>query len=152
MFCNDRDLYYQMLGKADTGTSEGLEEWCIYVMRGMLVELRKVDRLTDRKYLIDRILTPALHHAHSRKLITPVEEQVLLRSARMGTVKASDLEPEMSGSQRSYMIKTLVKRRMLAPIYAGARQYTVGFGNSYLIRGVIRALTVERFIPDALAR
>lgn len=31
-----------------------------------------------------------------------------------------------------------------------ARQYTVGFSNSFLIRGVIRALSAEGFISDAL--
>ena len=55
-------------------------------------------------------------------------------------------------AQRTYQIRKLVERRMLAPIREGARQYTVGFSNSYLIRGVIRALSAEGFIPDALNR
>ena len=44
----------------------------------------------------------------------------------------------------------LVERGMLTPIREGARQYTVGFTNSFLIRGVIRALANEGFIPDTL--
>ena len=57
----------------------------------MLDELRKVDRLTDTHYLIDRILTPALHYARERELLTQLEERVLLATARAGIAKASDL-------------------------------------------------------------
>ena len=76
VFCNDRDRYYAMLGRADTGTQAGRETWCVYVLSGMLDELRKVDRLTDVTYLIERILTPALHYARERELVTQMEEQV----------------------------------------------------------------------------
>jgi Fic family protein len=55
VFCNDRDRYYTMLGKADSGLSEGSEAWCIYVLEGMLNELRKVDRLTDIHFLIANV-------------------------------------------------------------------------------------------------
>jgi len=153
VFCNDRDRYYAMLGHADTGTLEGREAWCIYVLEGMLDELRKVDRLTDAQYLIERILTPALHYARERELVTQLEEQVLLATARAGVAKANDLKdamPAMTDTQRTYQIRKLVERRMLAPIREGARQYTVGFSNSFLIRGVIRALSNEGFIPDTL--
>ena len=155
VFCNNRDRYYTMLGQADIGTHDGREAWCIYVLDGMLDELRKVDRLTDTSYLIDRILTPALHYARERELLTTQEERVLLATARAGIAKASDLKgamPGISDAQRTYQIRKLVERRMLAPIREGARQYTVGFSNSYLIRGVIRALSAEGFIPDALNR
>ena len=155
VFCNDRDRYYAMLGRADMGTVEGLEAWCVYVLEGMLDELRKVDRLTDRTYLVERILAPALHYARERELVTQLEERVLLATARAGVVKASDLKDVMVGmneTQRTYQIRKLVERRMLAPIREGARQYTVGFSNSFLIRGVIRALSGEGFIPETLNR
>ena len=50
VFCNDRDRYYTMLAAADTGTQEGLEVWCTYVLRGILDEMRKIDRLADFGY------------------------------------------------------------------------------------------------------
>lgn len=153
VFCNDRDRYYAMLGRADSGAPEGREAWCVYVLEGMLDELRKVDRLTDMDYLIDRILAPALHYARERELLTQLEARVLLTTARAGIAKAGDFKgamPGMTETQRTYQIRKLVERRMLAPIREGARQYTVGFSNSLLIRGVIRALSAEGFIPEAL--
>jgi Fic family protein len=119
----------------------------------MVNELRKVDQLTDGNYLIERILTPALRYAHERELVTQMEVQVLLETAKLGVAKASDLQevmPEMNERQRTYQIGKLVERGMLTPIREGARQYTVGFANNFLIRGVIRSLSKEGFIPDAL--
>ena len=155
VFCNDRDQYYAMLAHADTGTPEGLETWCIYVLQGILAELRKVDRLTDFGYLSGRILAPAISYARERELITAMEEDVLHITARKGVAKAADLAaamPGMSPAQRTYQIKKLVERKMLQPIKEGARQYTIGFSNNYLMRGVIRALSEEGFIPSSLNR
>lgn len=155
IFCNDRDRYYAMLSKGDTGTPEGREAWCVYVLGGMLDELRKVDRLADAAFLMERILAPALHHAREREWVTSMEERMLFETARRGIAKASDLKdamPGLSERQRTYQISKLVERGMLAPIREGARQYTVGFANNVLIRGVIRALSTEGFIPDTLNR
>lgn len=155
VFCNDRDRYYAMLAQADTATPEGLERWCIYVLQGILAELRKVDRLTDFGYLSGSILAPAISYARERELITAMEEDVLHITARKGVAKAADLAaamPGMTPAQRTYQIKKLVERKMLQPIKEGARQYTIGFSNNYLMRGVIRALSEEGFIPPSLNR
>ncbi len=155
VFCNDRDRYYAMLAQADSGTPEGLEAWCTYVLQGILEELRKVDRLTDLDYLNDTILTPALAYAKERRLITEQEEAVLRIAARKGVAKAADLGaamPDMSQAQRTYQIRKLVERNMLQPLKPGARQYTIGFSNNYLMRGIIAALTSEGFIPPSLNR
>lgn len=155
IFCNDRDRYYAMLAEADTGTPQGLEAWCAYVLQGILDELRKVDRLADFGYLNERILAPALAYAKERQLITALEAGVLQITAKNGVAKASDLAvamPDMNPAQRTYQIKRLVERGMLQPIKEGARQYAIGFSNNYLIRGIIRALSEEGFIPASLNR
>ncbi|MDZ7641436.1 MAG: Fic family protein [Desulfurivibrio sp.] len=153
VFCNDRDHYYQMLALADTGTRKGRESWCLYVLQGILNELRKVDRLADFSYLQANILTPALAYAEKRQVITHQEAAILHRAARSGVAKTGDLTKAMadlSQGQRTYQIKKLVERRMLQPIKAGARQYTIGFSSSILLRGIILALSEEGFIPPSL--
>lgn len=155
VFCNDRDRYYSMLARADTGTPEGREAWCVYVLEGILDELRKVDRLTNFDYLKERILIPALAHAKERRLITSMEEHILHIVARKGIAKAADLASAMqnlSPAQRTYQIRKLVERKMLLPIKEGARQYSIGFSNNYLLRGVIQALSGEGFIPQSMNR
>ena len=153
VFCSDRDRYYAMLSVADSGTPTALEQWCVYVLQGVLVELKKVDHLTRYDYLSNQILVPALGYARERGLITPQEESVLLATIKKGIAKASDLSsamPDMNATQRTYQIRKLVERKMLQPIQPASRRYTIGFDNSYLMRGVIHALSQENFISAPL--
>lgn len=153
VFCIDRDKYYQMLSTADTGTKDGLEAWCTYVLGGIRDELEKVSRLTDYRYLTKHILAPTISLAKERGWITPLEERVLITAIQLKVVKSSDIAealPNLSAPQRTYQIKKLVDQGMLLPISPGARQYTIGFSNNYLIRGVIKSLRDEGFIPEQL--
>jgi Fic family protein len=153
VFCSDREKYYTMLACADGGSPSNLEQWCTYVLQGVLTELKKVDQLTHYDYLKSKILAPALTFARGRTLITAQEEAVLLATMKTGKAKAADLSaamPGMNATQRTYQIKKLVERKMLRPITPNARQYTIGFDNSYLIRGVIHALSQEGFISAPL--
>ena len=153
VFCNDREKYYEMLGRADGGTPHELEGWCIYVLQGVLAELQKVDRLTHYDYLIGKILVPALAHASARGLITLQEEAVLKAAVHAGIAKAGDLAaalPGLNTTQRTYQVRKLVERKLLQPITPHARQYTLGFDNNHLMRGVIHALSQEGFISAPL--
>lgn len=155
VFCADRSRYYEMLSEADKGSDACLEAWCAYVLAGILDELRKVDRLADYEHLQSKILIPAVNYARQRQLVTVQEEAVLKATIAAGMVKAGDLEGAMRGlnpSQRTYQIRKLVESGMLQPIKLGARQYTLGFSHNMLLRGVMRALEDEGFIPSALAR
>lgn len=153
VFCSDRNHYYSMLAEADKGTDTALEAWCIYVLTGVRDELRKVDQLADYRHLQSRVLMPALAFARQRQLVTAQEEAVLAATIHAGAVKAGDLAAAMPGlnaTQRTYQVKKLVDSGMLRPVKPGARQYSIGFANNTLLRGVIRALTDQGFIPTAL--
>jgi Fic family protein len=124
------------------------------VLQGVLTELQKVDRLTQYEYLSAKILMPTLAYARHRGLLTPLEEDVLQMAVKKRVVKSADLGdamPNLNATQRTYQIKKLVERRMLQPIEANARQYTIGFDNNYLMRGIIHALSQEGFISASLA-
>ena len=153
VFCNDRENYYTMLGMADTGTPAGLEAWCIYVLEGIRDALEKVDKLTNYGSLTKSILFPAVSFARSREWITEVEEQILASAIQMKVVKSADIAealPKLTSSQRTYQIRKLVDQGMLVPVSPSSRQYTIGFSNNYLIRGVIKALRAQGFIPEPL--
>ena len=155
VFCNDRDQYYAMLGLADTGSRESLEVWCIYVLEGIRTEIQKVDKLTDYGYLSDHILSPAVELARKREWITETEQAILDTTIKCKVVKSADLAPvmrDLNPGQRTYQIRKLVDQGMLCPIRDGARQYTIGFSHNYLVRGVIKALTDEGFIPAPVVR
>jgi Fic family protein len=153
VFCNDRDRYYAMLTTADGGTKAALETWCIYVLEGIRDELEKVDLLTKYSYLSASILNPAIAYARQRQWITETEELILAVAVRSKVLKSSDLTsvmPDLKSAQRTYLIKKLVAQGMLLPLTENGRQYTIGFSNNYLIRGVIKALRDQGFIPAPL--
>ncbi len=153
VFCNDRDKYYAMLSMGDAGTAQGIESWCVYVLQGILDELRKVDMLSDFKFLSENIISPALKLAKERQWITATEELMLHVALVNGVAKASDFKKvtkDLTDAQRTYQIKKMVERKLLIPITEGARQYTIGFRNNYLMRGVVQALVNEGFVPASL--
>lgn len=149
VFCNDRNAYYTMLSAADTGTDEGLERWCLYVLGGIRAELEKVDRITQYDYLKEKILRPALAYGKSRRQFTGQEEAVLSMAITKGAFKAADVDkvlPELTKRQRTYLIAKLITQHMIRPVAEGSRTYTISFTNSYLLRSVIHALEAEGFI------
>lgn len=153
VFCNDRDQYYVMLSKADQGSAHGIEAWCVYVLQGILDELRKVDQLLDFNFLAKNIILPALKLAKERQWITATEALILQIALVNGIAKAADFKEAtkaLSDAQRAYQIKKMVERKLLIPIEEGARQYTIGFRNNYLMRGVVQALIEQGFVPASL--
>lgn len=153
VFCADRNRYYAMLDRADRGQEADLEAWCIYVLAGIRDELQKVSQLADYAYLRNKVLSPAIGHARERQWITAQEEAVLMATIQTGVVKAGDLEtalPKLNANQRTYQLRKLVESGMLQPIHAGARQYTLGFTHSMLLRGVVKMLADQGFIPAAV--
>ena len=150
VFCNDRERYYAMLSLADSGTHEDLEQWCLYVLSGIRDELAKVDQLTRYDFLKKTILFPALEYGRTRGLINHTEEKVLRRSVELGQFKANDfgeLFPSLTERQRTYQLKKLVDSHMLQPIRPNSRTYTINFVNNALIRGVMKILVEEGFVP-----
>lgn len=153
VFCTDRGRYYSQLAQADAGTDAALEDWCRYVLGGVRDELRKLDQLADYRHLQAKVLQPALAHARQRQWVTAQEESVLAVAIKSGVVKAGDLSvamPGLNATQRTYQVRKLVENGMLRPIQPGARQYSIGFGRNTLLRSVIRALSEQGFIPEAL--
>ena len=153
VFCADREKYYRMLSRADTGAEEGLEEWCTYVLTGVRDEIEKINRLANYGYLSKNVLLPAIDHSTDRQYITPVEAKVLRIAVDKQEVKSADLASAMSDmtpGQRTYQIKKLVDSGLLLPVREGARSYVLSLKNRLLLRGVVRALTSEGFISEAL--
>lgn len=149
VFCSDRERYYEMLSIADKGDDDSLEAWCTYVLSGISTELQKVDKLTSKQYLNDKILLPAVQFSLQREYITADEAKILRLAIETGEIKAGDLGelfPTMTANQRTYQIKKLLERKFITPLQDGGRQYSPNFRQSYLLRGVIDALRNEGFL------
>lgn len=151
VFCNDRNKYYEHLAQADTGTEQGLESWCLYVLKGLKDEIEKIDRLLDYKFLKEKILFPAISFSLERKHITDIEAKILRLAVEKEIFQAGDLRAVFTGkhsSEISRQIAKLIKKKMLSPRKDSPRKYTISFGNNYLLRGIINALGNNGFLAE----
>ncbi len=155
IFCINREKYYDMLSKADTGTSEGVLDWCLYVLKGLKEEIEKIDKLLDITYMTNEILLPALRFSLERKHITDREFDILSSLVKKSdmSLRPVDLQSvigQESSVQRSRIIKKLREKDMLYPVPGKARIYTIGFANNYLLRGIFHILEKNGFVPKSL--
>lgn len=149
VFCSDREQYYSMLSAADSGNSQAIIDWCLYVLKGFRDELEKIDRLLNYDFLRSRILQPALAHCKDRALISDLEFNILLIAIDNPIFQASDIEPVTSGqlpAQRSRVLRKMRENKLIEPMSKNGRKYVIKFSNSLLTRGLIYALAEEGFI------
>lgn len=158
IFCNDRTEYYNMLQQADSGTAEGLENWCMYVLSGLKRETEKIDRLADFNWLKQNIWLPAVEFIEERKLITREESMALKHVFSLRRpFKAQDLVIIYPGNdvkirqKRTYMVKKMQLSHLIVKSQDAERSYVVNLsGKSPLLRGLSEALGKTGFIPASL--
>lgn len=150
VFCSNRKNYYDALSWADTGTKEGMLRWCEYVLGGLKIEIEKIDRLLDYEYLKKYILSPAIQYSLERKVITDIEAKILTMAIEKKVLQASDVKKILPGkipAEISRTIRKIREKKMLQSENEKARKYTISFSNNYLLRGVIKALGENNFLP-----
>lgn len=150
IFCNDRQKYYDFLEKADSGEETGLLNWCEYVLSGLEEEIQKIDRLLDYGYLSKTILLPAIEFSLERKVITDVESKILKVAVREQVFHASHIRsimPDKIPAEISRILRRLKEKKMIVPEKEKTRKYLMSFHNSYLLRGIIKALGENGFLP-----
>lgn len=149
VFFSDREYYYMSLSYADQGTDEALLRWCEYVLTGISSEILKIDALMNYAYLSLSILLPAITNAANRKLITKGEAEILRLGVRdkAQSFKSSDISGDYTSRQKTHMIKKLKDAGYIKSVEKGSRSYYVNFSRSHLLRGVMKALEENKFIP-----
>jgi Fic family protein len=149
VFCNDRERYYQKLAAADHGNEEALADWCLYVLTGIQAEIGKVDRLTDHQFIREKILLPALRFCRERNALNTEDAIYVEEAIKLGSFKSSALmvvSPNLDARQQAYKFNKLQVAKLVVPVAKNKRQYTLGFANSVLLRGVIQSLRIEGFL------
>jgi len=149
VFCIDRETYYKMLSRGDTGYDGDLLAWCEYVLRGIFEELTKIDKLLDYEFLGSRILIPAIEFAREREIVTELEKNILLVAVKEVLFQASDIQPltkDKLPQERSRILRRMKNRHLIKPIQENARKYVLGFSRGPILRGIINALERESFV------
>jgi len=151
VFFNDRDKYYEMLNVADKGDDESILAWTEYVLSGILEEIEKISKLTNYKFLSEKILLPAIKHAKGRGIVNDKEEKILLIGIAKQVFLAKDITSSgigLTSRQVTSTIATLKENELILPLEEKGRKYSINFISSYLLRSVIIMLEKEEFIPE----
>jgi Fic family protein len=150
VFCNDRDHYYHMLSMADRGTDTGILSWCEYVLKGILEEITKINRLTDYRYLARQVLIPTIHAGLDRGYLNKIESEILKQGIIAQQFKALDIGNWIRGltpRQKTHLIAKLKYNGFIRPVNPNGRTYFVNFMNNFLMRGLVQTLEKEGFVP-----
>lgn len=150
VFCNDRDLYYEKLAEADRGDDTSLLNWCDYVLKGILDEVAKVNRLLDYEYLYHKILVPTINLGVDRGYLNNNEAKVLNLGIKEQKFKARDVNSVLNNitdRQRTDLLKKMKDSGFITSLTDNGRTYYVSFKNNYLMRSLITILEREEFIP-----
>ncbi|BBJ27624.1 Fic family protein [Athalassotoga saccharophila] len=154
IFYNDREKYYNFLSRADSLKDEDLLQWSEYFLSGLKDEIEKIDHFLVKKYVQQSLLLPAISFSLDRKQITDREYQILkyLILKDDMTMKSEELKifGITNSVQKSRTMSRMKEKNMIKPIETKERIYTINFANNYLLRGIIKSLESEKFIPEFL--
>jgi Fic family protein len=150
VFCSDRDEYYAKLAIADQGTDAAYLEWCKYVIKGLFIEINKIDRLLDYSYLSNEILVPALKFIEKRKEITSLEFKIAGKLIKEQIVKSADFMTffgDVSASARTQALGRMVSRKILRKVNGMHGCYALEMTKGPLFRGIVNSLKEKEFVP-----
>lgn len=152
IFCMNRQKYYDNLAIADKGGDQNLLIWCEYVLRGLKVEIGKINKLLDLNFAIDNIILPSLKIALEKKQINNLEYEILRIATKKSPFQVKDIQYLFgpSPSDRvtaSRTVRQLKEQRfiMVHPNYK--QRYVLRFSNNYLLRGVMQQLDIHNLLP-----
>lgn len=152
VFCSRRKDYYANLMAADTGSDEGLEAWCFFVLDGIRREAVRMASLADSTDVFRKILKPAFDDSLRRGDIDHIRHALLLRGAQLGEFKVSDMESCLPGTtprQRSHLFKQMRESRLLALTEEGAKTHRINLFAPPLRRSLLRALIAEGLLGES---
>ena len=152
VFGADRSRYYRMLEEADSLLPEAILGWCQYLLDGILDDMQKFNRLSDKLFVLDRLLRPAIKRGVDAGAFSAHEAAVLDVVANLTEVKAADLASSLPGSipARSQRIRKLVEKKLIQPIAEGKRTYRLVMAPGPLTPFIIRQLDELGFLPSIL--
>ena len=147
----DRQKYYDMLAKADTGSKEGIEEWCGYVASGILGEINKMFRLLDRDFAVKNLILPAIKESRRDDHLSEKEYQVLIVATNKDIIQVSDVI-SIFGATPSEKVKcsrflaNMVEEGLLLRPPKTPKKYVARFFNKSLLPYVMSAMNENGLI------
>ncbi len=150
IFCSNRSIYYKYLSKADSGEEDDILEWCYYVLSGLKKEIEKIDKLLDYDYVAKTILLPAIRYSKERELLTGIEKKILDVAIKKQVFQNSDLQDVFKNKKKSEIsrwIRRMKERNLIETEQKSSRKYVIKFSHNQILRGIIKSLGENDFLP-----
>ncbi|MGK2896208.1 MAG: Fic family protein, partial [Candidatus Saccharimonadales bacterium] len=151
VFAGNRQKYYDMLERADTGDDAGLLDWSEYFLSGIKDETEKTLKLADSAFVNNRLLLPAITRLNTSGVLTSLETSILECAVRKSTIKAADIadlwEKTVGPSAVANQIKKMRDAGYLVATKPGGREYSLSFIDNTLTRLVLDQMEVEKLLP-----
>lgn len=145
IFCMDRQKYYSMLSKADSGKKEDIEAWCDYVANGILEELNRMFKLLNKDFAVKNIIIPAIKASYNDEHISEKEYQILMIAAEKDIIQVSNVVSLFGASQSDrvkcsrFLSKMIDKKLLLRPPKT-PKKYVARFFNRSLLPYVMKTM------------
>lgn len=153
VFCSDRNKYYEMLKVADAKNNEAMVQWCLFVLKGLLDELQKTEKLTDVNYVRKSILEPMLQDSLRKGVMGKDIYSALLVALENPVFQASDLAGVWPNAfTRSRYIRSMLDAGFIAPVAEGTRKYCLKFTGGPLMVSLINMLYQQGFLPESMLK
>ena len=150
VFCSNRSMYYHYLSKADSGKDEDILSWCHYVLSGLKEKIKKIDRLLDYDYVAKQILLPAVRYSKERNILTEIEKKILEVAINKQVFQNADLQhifKDKKKSEVSRWIRRMRERNLIDTEQNSSRKYVIKFSQNQILRGIIKSLGENGFLP-----
>ena len=159
VFAGDRHKYYDMLERAEKGTDKSLLEWSEYFLSSIKDETEKTLRLSDSKFVNNKLFLPAISKLNAAGVISKLEANILERTVRHSTIRAADIfdlwDKNVIPSTVANQLRKLRDAGFLIPTKEGGREYSLNFIDNVLTRLVLDQMEKEDLLPirvDDLAK
>lgn len=156
VFAGDREKYYDMLSLADDNTNEHLLAWCSYFLDGILVEVKKNEKLADQNFVTNELLLPAIDAIYWAGFLSEMDANIVRRAAKLGSFKSADIEDLWkNGTSRATIAKHLGRLKdggFIRALREGGREYEICFENNQLTRMVLEQMDKAGLLPIRVDR
>jgi Fic family protein len=159
VFGQNRQLYYNMLAKADEGTESGVLSWCEYFLTGILNQFQKNLYLGNQTFINSKVILPALAWLRNKKIENNRTIDILIFIAKNDYKIKSDKLNEFFKNQesavfRSRILKNLVQKKYLRRDSDNSRLYILSLENTTFRKAIIYELAenniIQKNIQDEL--
>ena len=152
IFCIDHEEYFRQLANADKATPKGVEEWSLYVAKGIQHEVERVSRLLDKNFAVTQLITPALKNARANKYISNNEYEILQIAMEKDIFQAQDIKHLFGTSasasvQTSRILAAMKKKKLIMNLPGYQKKYVMRFANNYLLRDVLNQMNENGLLP-----